>query len=462
MINNLPIAVFVKDAKPESFGTFKLWNQTCERIFGITAQEAIGKTDYEFSPKEQADFSRQKDQEAFSSGMPQEISEETLDSPSLGQRILHTTKIPLYDKNQQPEYLLCICEDMTEYKQAEAALKESEQKFRLLTENIKSTFWITDVNKDNHQIVYVSPAFEDIWGRSIEEVYTSSDIFGEAIHPSDRQHFIADTPKRTQGEYDEEYRIVRPNGAIRWIHSRAFPIKNDEGEVYRITGIAEDITERKQAEIALQSLVESTASTTGHDFFPTLVEYIASALDVPHAMVTELIDGEVHTLGFWSDGQLQPNIFYEPTLTPCEILLKQEYYYCSSGIQQLFTTAKRWAAMEAESFMGVILTDDSGNSIGSLSIVDKKPIDDPKKIEGILKVFAAKASAELQRKRAQEALQQLNRGLEAIVEQRTLELQKSEAELRAIFNQAAVGIKLRNFGWAISQIESKVMRNFGL
>nr|MDZ8059537.1 PAS domain S-box protein [Nostoc sp. EkiNYC01] len=129
MINNLPIAVFVKDAKPESFGTFKLWNQTCERIFGITAQEAISKTDYEFFPKEQADFFRQKDQEAFSSGIPQDIYEETLDSPNLGPRILHTTKIPLYDKNQQPEYLLCICEDITEYKQAEAALKESEQKF---------------------------------------------------------------------------------------------------------------------------------------------------------------------------------------------------------------------------------------------------------------------------------------------------------------------------------------------
>ncbi|MBD2680073.1 MULTISPECIES: PAS domain S-box protein [Nostoc] len=442
MINNLPVAVFVKDAKPDNFGRFKLWNQTCERIFGITAEQAIGKTDYEFFPKEQADFFRQKDQEAFSSGIPQDISQETLDSPNFGQRILHTTKVPLYDKNQQPEYLLCISEDITEYKQAEAALKESEHKFRLFTENIKSTFWISDIKRNTRQIVYVSPAFEEIWGRSTEEVYTSSDTFLEAIHPSDRQRFITDTPKRTEGEYDEEYRIIRPDGGIRWIRSRAFPIKNDEGEVYRITGIAEDITERKQAEIALQSLVESTASTTGNDFFPALVEYIASALDVCHVIVTELIEGQVHTLGFWSDGQLQPNISYEPTSTPCEILLKQGYYYCASGIQQIFPIAQRLAAMEAESFMGVILSDNFGNVIGSLYIVDKKTIADPNKFEGILKVFAARASAELQRKRAQEALEKLNRNLEAIVEQRTLELQESEAELRAIFNQAAVGIKL--------------------
>ncbi|YAG16270.1 histidine kinase [Nostoc sp. DSM 114161] len=332
MINNLPVALFVKDAKPENFGTFKLWNQTCERIFSITAEQAIGKTDYEFFPKEQADFFRQKDQEAFSRDIPQEISEEIIDSPTFGQRILHTKKIPLYDQNQQPEYLLCI---------------------------------------------------------------------------------------------------------------------------------SEDITERKQTEIALQSLVESTASTTENDFFPALVEYIASALDVCHVIVAELIEGQVHTLGFWSDGRLQPNISYEPTSTPCEILLKQGYYYCASGMQQLFPTAERFAVMEAESFMGVILSDNFGNSIGSLYIVDKKNIAEPKKFEGILKVFAARASAELQRKRAQEALQQLNQDLEAIVEQRTLELQESEAELRAIFNQAAVGIKLETLDGKVIKVNQKLCEILG-
>lgn len=461
MINNLPVAVFVKDAKPENFGKFKLWNQTCERIFGITAEQATDKTDYELFTQEQADFFHQKDEEAFSRGIPQDISEETLDTPNFGRRIFHTTKIPLYDKNQQPEYLLCISEDITEHRKAEAALKESEEKFRLFTENIKSTFWITDIKKESRQIVYVSPAFEEIWGRSIAEVYTSSDIFLEAIHPSDRQRFITDTPKRIESEYDEEYRIVRPDGAIRWIRSRAFPIKNDDGEVYRITGIAEDITERKQAEIALQSLVESTASTTGNDFFSALVEYIASALDVCHVMVTELIDGQVQTLGFWSDGQLQPNICYEPTSTPDEILLKQGYYYCGSEIQQIFPTTQRLSARTAESFMGVTLSDDSGNSIGSICIVDQKIITDPNKFEGILKVFAARAAAELQRKRAQEALQQLNRNLEAIVEQRTLELQESEAELRAIFNQAAVGIKLETLNGKFIKVNQKLCEILG-
>ncbi len=112
---------------------------------------------------------------------------------------------------------------------------------------------------------------------------------------------------------------------------------------------------------------------------------------------------KVHTLGFWSDGQLQPNICYHPTSTPCEILLKQGYYYCGSEIQRVFPTTQRLSTMKAESFMGVTFSDDSGNLIGSLCIVDQKIITDPNKFEGILKVFAARAAAELQRKRAQAA-----------------------------------------------------------
>ncbi|MBD2439471.1 PAS domain S-box protein [Nostoc sp. FACHB-110] len=704
MINNLPVAVFVKDAKPENLGKFKLWNHTCERLFGITAEQAIGKTDYELFPQAQADFFQQSDKAAFTTGVTQDIAEEAIETPKFGRRILHTTKIPLYDKDKQAEYLLCISEDITEYKlaeknlqqakeqlqtvldavpgfvswvsadgyylgvnrhlaesfnltadafigkelgflqispqfttfmrnfldrqdvadsglvdtqingitrkylliaqkyqqntaavavgiditerkqaemalaeseamlrsvlestpskvtvvnaqgtiafinqptphlafqdvvgtniddyvlpedcqiqrsalervfthgevvsyeiralctnatirhyhsqigpiwhdnqvteaviisndiseqqaalrerkKAETALRESEQKFRLLTENIKSTFWILETKNDTYQIVYVSPAFEEIWGRRTEEVYASFDIFINSIHPSDRQQLIANQPHRFQGPYDEEYRIIRPDGSIRWIRSSAFPIKNEQGEVYRFTGIAEDITERKQTENALQSLIESTASTTGQDFFPALVEHISSTLDVRHALVTELVDGQVQTLGFWSDGQLQPNICYDPTSTPCEILYKQGYYYCASGIQQLFPTAERWVQMQAESSMGVILSDDFGNPIGSLCIIDEKLIPDSHKFEGILRVFAARASAELQRQRAQEALQKLNRDLEARVEQRTLELQESEAELRAIFNQAAVGIKLETLDGRFIKVNQKL------
>jgi PAS domain S-box-containing protein len=127
MIDHLPVAVFVKDGKDNRFGEFKLWNRTSEMMFGLTSQQAIGKTVHDLFPKEQADFFGKKDRQAFERGTPEDIPEEPIDSYSLGRRILHTVKVPLYDENHEPEYLLCISEDITDRKQAEAELLHKSQ-----------------------------------------------------------------------------------------------------------------------------------------------------------------------------------------------------------------------------------------------------------------------------------------------------------------------------------------------
>ncbi|MBN3926896.1 PAS domain S-box protein [Nostoc sp. NMS4] len=451
MINNLPVAVFVKDAKPESFGKFKLWNHTCENIFGITAEQAIGKTDYELFPKEQADFFYQKDLEIFASGVPQDISEELIDSPSIGKRILHTTKIPLYDKNQQPEYLLYISEDITEYKRAEKSLQQAKEQLQTVLDAVPG--FVSWVSSDGYYLGvnhHLAKSFN----------LTTDAFIGQELG------FMENSPQFTefmreflarQDVADSKVIDTQINGKV--CNYLLVAQKYQQNTAAVAIGI--DITKRKQAEIALQSLIESTASTTGRDFFPALVEHISSTLDVRNTLVAELIDGKAHTLGFWSDGQLQPNICYDPKSTPYEILLKQGFYHCSSAIQQLFPNAKRLVAMEAESSMGVILSDDFGQPIGSLCIVDDKPIPDQHKFEGILKVFAARASAELQRQRAQEALQKLNQDLEVRVKQRTLDLQQSEAELRAIFNQAAVGIKLETLDGNFLKVNQKFCEILG-
>ncbi|MEH1939326.1 MAG: PAS domain S-box protein [Nostoc sp.] len=451
MINNLPVAVFVKDAKPESFGTVKLWNHTCENIFGITAEQAIGKTDYEFFPKEQADFFCQKDLESFASGVPQDISEEPIDSPSFGRRILHMTKIPLYDKNQQPEYLLCISEDITEYKRAEKNLQQAKEQLQTVLDALPGfVSWVNDdgyylgVNRHLAESFNLTP--DAFVGQELGFMENSPQ-FTEFMHEFLDRQDVADS------------KVIDVQINSKTCNYLLVAQKYQQNTAAVAIGI--DITKRKQAETALHSLIESTASTTGRDFFPALVEHISLTLDVRNTLVSELIDEQAHTLGFWSDGRLQPNICYDPKSTTCEILLKQGFYHCSSRISQLFPNAKRLAAMEAESSMGVILSDDFGQPIGSLCIVDDKPIPDQDKFEGILKVFAARASAELQRQRAQEALQKLNQDLEVRVKQRTLDLQQSEAELRAIFNQAAVGIKLETLDGHFVKVNQKLCEILG-
>ena len=138
-------------------------------------------------------------------------------------------------------------------------LTNSEEKFRQLAENISEiVFWISTPQDD--QMLYVSPAYERIWGRSCDLVYHDFFTWVEAIHPEDREQVRHNFTKIVQkGVYNQEYRIVQPDGSIRWIRDRRFTIKDYNGEPYRIVGIAEDFTERKQAELQLKE--QSTALT---------------------------------------------------------------------------------------------------------------------------------------------------------------------------------------------------------
>jgi two-component system, cell cycle sensor histidine kinase and response regulator CckA len=135
---------------------------------------------------------------------------------------------------------------------AEQALQESEERFRQLAENItESVFWMSDPRAQ--QILYVSPAYENIWGASCESLYNNSATWIEAIHPDDRQRIqTIFFDQSLIGNYDEEYRVVRPDGSIRWIRDRGFPLKDHTGKPYRAVGFAEDITNRKSTEAVLR------------------------------------------------------------------------------------------------------------------------------------------------------------------------------------------------------------------
>lgn len=142
---------------------------------------------------------------------------------------------------------------------AEQALRESEERFRQLAENVvESVFWMAD--PVGRQFLYVSPAYERIWGHACESLYANVMQWVEAIHPHDRHRVQrAFFEQALLGNYDETYRILRPDGSVRWIRDRGFPIRDTSGTPYRAVGIAEDITkqqaalhERKQAEEALQ------------------------------------------------------------------------------------------------------------------------------------------------------------------------------------------------------------------
>ncbi|HEX5943595.1 MAG TPA: PAS domain S-box protein, partial [Anaerolineales bacterium] len=129
-------------------------------------------------------------------------------------------------------------------------LRASEERFRQLADNIQEAFWMTDA--ENGQELYMSPAAERIWGRSIESLMYEPNMFFNTVFSEDRPVVLDAIEREKSGEKLQlEYRIVRPDGSLRWIWDRAFPILDDRGKVKKIAGISADITERRESELAL-------------------------------------------------------------------------------------------------------------------------------------------------------------------------------------------------------------------
>jgi PAS domain S-box-containing protein len=154
-----------------------------------------------------------------------------------------------------------LAAEIAERQRVEGLLRANEEIFRQLTAAIREVFWMT--SPDKSQLIYLSPAYETIWGRTCESNYASPKSWVEAIHPEDRERvFKAAMTTQVDGQYDYEYRVVQPNGSIRWVHDRAFPVRDASGKVYRIAGLAQDITERKQTEAQLTTLGHAVESTS--------------------------------------------------------------------------------------------------------------------------------------------------------------------------------------------------------
>ena len=150
------------------------------------------------------------------------------------------------DADGSPARMIGYIRDISERRGIEDALRESEERFRQLAENIREVFWINTPAGDN--LIYVSPACEEIWGRTRESLYSHPRAWMEPIHPDDLPAVQAAEARMPEGkETNVEYRIIRPDGTVRWIRDRSYPMKRGDGAPL-VCGIAEDITEQKRAE----------------------------------------------------------------------------------------------------------------------------------------------------------------------------------------------------------------------
>lgn len=176
------------------------------------------------------------------------------------------------------EQIVMIATDISQRMQMEYELRLSEEKFRQLAENIKQLFYIRDLA--NNRMLYVSPAYETIWGRSLDKIYADPQDFLKSIHPDDKPRVLQLISQQNQyGKlFDAEYRIIDMQGTMHWIHARSYPIWNAAGDLDRIAGIVEDITQRKQTEHRLQE--RTTELKESRDFIEAVIDIVGAVIIV--------------------------------------------------------------------------------------------------------------------------------------------------------------------------------------
>lgn len=188
------------------------------------------------------------------------------------------------------EYFSTIAHDITERKQTEAALRESDEVFRQIAENINEMLWIFDLEVG--EPIYVSPGYERIWGRPVETAYEDPAGFLSSVAPAGRQRIgHLETGGETRGR-DEEFRITHRDGSQRWLRGRSFPIRDARGSVSRIVGLTEDISDRKRMETDLRQAqrleaIGSLAAGVAHEI-NTPIQYVGDNVRFLQEAFTDL------------------------------------------------------------------------------------------------------------------------------------------------------------------------------
>lgn len=244
-------------------GLYTYLNDVVESVLGYSAGEIIGKKHfYDFHPE---DSREEFKKEALAVFQTKAIFND-LHNQALSQKgdllWLSTNGIPLLNKDGSLRGYRGSDTDISEKKYAEIALKKSEENFRRIADNINEIFWLRDAN--NQKMIYINPAYEKIFGRTRQSLYTNPDSFLEAIHPEDRDRMMELFMIYLEtSEFNTAYRIVRPDGDIRWLQAKTMPVRNEQGEITGHTGFAVDITSKmRQDEILKKNANEIEESNS--------------------------------------------------------------------------------------------------------------------------------------------------------------------------------------------------------
>jgi PAS domain S-box-containing protein len=296
--------------------------------------------------------------------------------------------------------------DISERKQGEEALRRSEAHLTQAQRLAHVGSWVWQVA--GPKVVYLSEECYRVYGFDPQGGIPSWEERLHRVHPEDRAAWqtAIDRAIEENSDYEMEFRVLPPHSAVRYIHSVGRPVFGPSGELLQYVGVDMDVTERKQADEAFRHIVVGTAATTGSDFFQSLVQHMAQALRARYAFVTSCDDQRhASSLAFWKGDHLGSDFDFDIADTPCEKVLHGEVCHYRQGLQGLFPLDKLLADWQAESYLGVPMLDRSSRVIGHIAILDDKPMEAGLRAIDLLKIFASRAAAELERQKAEDELQ---------------------------------------------------------
>jgi PAS domain S-box-containing protein len=293
--------------------------------------------------------------------------------------------------------------------------------------------------------LFVNRAFEQHVGRPAAEIVglTPADIAPAEIAAGLRANDLRVTETGVALEV-EETNVIR--GEPRTLLANKFPLLGPDGRPYAVCGISIDITERKRNEEALRRAALAVSTASGPQVFETLVRQLAEILGVGAAMITVFFDSRrthMRSVAGCLDDRLLPAFEYEVAHSPCAGMVGQEFRYVREGVRSEFARASVFAQLEFDSYAAYSLNSSSGEQVGLIAVLDRRPLAARALTEAMLKIFAVRAAAELERARADEALR------------------ASEEQYRAVFNASADGLTLRDADFRVVDVNPALLAMTG-